>query len=300
MSEIYSSRVSKCTEKEAWAMALCLYRVTAKLDSFAEHEECQKLYLALVSRLKLEKKVDDILDTAISSLIHKKRLTVKNNLPKDYNSPYDKKGRPRKNFKEDRFLYDESGSWISNSDRAINIIRVIFSEDSISLSKLVALTFFSPSEEKINLRQAIKIPERIKQALDDISPVRYIANILELSKAEAKVLNINYLILHYIELWDVVDDFYKYKDSKRIEVMSILMNITPKEIRTSLGKDGKLVSFGLFSEDGAINKDAFCAILEEDIKYYFTDIIKRGTVKNAYSLNSFAILQKKVSLSGNF
>ena len=74
MSEFISSRVKQCTENEAWAMAVFLYRLSFKVDSPSSYEEFQILYLALVSRLRKEEQADKILNTAIKKLIQKKQL----------------------------------------------------------------------------------------------------------------------------------------------------------------------------------------------------------------------------------
>ena len=76
MSEIISLRVKQCTENEAWAMAAFLYRLSFKVETPANNEEFQILYLALVSRLKKEEQADKILNTAIKHLIQKVKITL--------------------------------------------------------------------------------------------------------------------------------------------------------------------------------------------------------------------------------
>ena len=300
MSEIISSRVKQCTVNEAWAMAVFLYRLSFKVDSPSNNEEFQILYLSLVSRLKKEEQADKILNAAIKHLIHKKQLCAIKNISDKYKNPYDIKGNLKMNFEEDRILYDESCAWKSKTERAVNTIRVVFSKDGLSLPKLIGLTFFGDFTGKINLHQSIKIPEICKKALNDVSPVRTISNILELNRDEAKILNVYFMFRHYIEFWDIIDNLNKNDDYSYSELCSVCLKMEQKSISSILSKDSKLISFGFLNDKGALFKDAYNAILEEDIKYYFTDIIKRGSLSNTYKMNSFSIQQDKISLAVHF
>ena len=300
MSEFISSRVKQCTENEAWAMAVFLYRLSFKVDSPSSYEEFQILYLALVSRLRKEEQADKILNTAIKKLIQKKQLCVIKNISQKYKNPYDKKGNLKMNFDEDRILYDQSCAWKSNTERAVNTIRVIFSKDGLSLTKLIGLTFFCSFPEKVNLNQSIKIPESCKNAINDVSPVKTISNILKLKKDEEKVLNICFMFKHYIEFGDIIDNLNENDDYTYLELYSICLKLDQKSIRSILSKDSKLITFSFLNDEGKIYKDAYNAILEEDIKFYFTDIIKRGSLSNTYKMNSFSIQQNKISLAVHF
>lgn len=300
MSEIFSSRVKSCTENEAWAMAVFLYRLSFKIETPADNEEFQILYLALVSRLKKEAQADKILNTTIKQLIQKKKLSAIKNISKKYKNPFDMNGKLKINFDEDRMLYDQCFAWKTNTERAVNTIRVIFSEDGLSLSKLIGLTFFGNFSENINLRQSIKIPAICKNAINDVSPVKIISDILELKKDEAKVLNVYFLFKHYIELRDIIDNLNDNENYTYLELCAFCLKLEPKFIRSLLNKDSRLISFGFLNEEGNINNDAYNAILEEDIKYYFTDIIKRGSLSNTYKMNSFSIQQNKISLAVHF
>lgn len=300
MSEIISLRVKQCTENEAWAMAAFLYRLSFKVETPANNEEFQILYLALVSRLKKEEQADKILNTAIKHLIQKKQLCVIKNISEKYNNPYDMNRKLKINFDEDRMLYDECCAWKSNTERAVNTIRVIFSKEGLSLSKLIGLTFFGEFTDKINLNQSIKTPEFCKKAINDVSPIRVISNILELKKDEAKVLNICFMFKHYIEFWNIINNLNKNNNYTYLELCSTCLKMEQKTICSILTKDSKLITFGFLDDNAEIFKDAYNAILEEDIKYYFTDIIKRGSLSNTYKMNSFSIQQNKISLAVHF
>nr|MCR5189501.1 transposase [Treponema sp.] len=140
------SKVSKCTENEALALAYYLYQLFRDIDNMETHEECQTLYFELVDKLKLEKHSENVMNAYINNLIKLKKLTPIT-VGNKYKNPFNIRKDLERNFSEDDCVFDNCGSWFSNSEREINLLRVLFADAKSDFSGIVAHTFFTNPED---------------------------------------------------------------------------------------------------------------------------------------------------------
>ena len=185
--------VRNCTENDALALAFYLYQMTVDITELDSSEECQVLYEALVDRLDLGNHVDAILNALLYKLEKTKQLTLIS-VDEKYKHPFYTKGKLKTNYREDDSIYENCGRWISNTQRNINLIRVLFSSNKSDFARIVALTFFTKpgsfSDKTVALPNKVVISKDIKKAVDDISSVKFAVDTLKLSKEESQLLQV--------------------------------------------------------------------------------------------------------------
>ena len=164
------------------------------------------------------------------------------------------------------------------------------------------MTFFANPKtcEKngYKILSSIPVPAKIKKACQNYDTVKPISDILNLSEEEALLLLNGYRILSVKEFFKACERICS--DSSRLDLYAVIMGKNQKEIRKLLKKDGKLVSYGLFSTDGKMRNDILEAIYEKDIVLFFTDLIKNEGKLDSYKLDSFSINQRKTNLAVQF
>lgn len=279
--------VKNCSENEAKAIVLYLYRILDQLEfNLAEHVECQKLFNALVKRLDRTDHYKRVLDSFIEKLIKQKKLTPDNN---SEGTMFDTKNPLSQCFKEDRTIYNNSGDFISATEDDVNLVRCCFVEPEGGIKKLLAYTFFCDSDENgFTIPRDIKPSREYVQAARSIEKVEFLKDSLKLSQPESEFLACSFRTNAVLEFYEFVNDLFR-RESDRISISAIELGVQKKEIRRLLNSEGKLHSFGLFDTDGEFEFDAMAAIENQDINVYFADIIKKESVKNTYPLDSFSV-----------
>ena len=170
------------------------------------HEECQILYNALVERLGLEKHADSVLNSLIKKLIKIKQL---NPIDGKFKHPFDSNKKIPINYREDQSIYENCGQWDTYTLRDINLVRILFSSNKNNFAKIIALTFFTKPgsiDENSFLPNKVSIPQKIKNAVKDISSVQFAIDTLKLSDDEAQILQVAYRIKSVKELYFVCND----------------------------------------------------------------------------------------------
>lgn len=293
-------KVSSCSENDALTLAYYLYQLTLDVIDVERDEECQVLYNALINRLNLNAHAENVLNAIISHLVKTKVLTPFTPSSSRYRHPFMCRGSLKNNYREDQSIYENCGRWETETKNDINLIRVLFSGSKFYFSQVVALTFFTNPEtftEKSVVSKKIQIPQRIKNAIEDISAVQFVSETLKLSASESKLLNVAFKTQSVKEIYEVCNNFFNQDSINRIEIYSKCSGLNQKEIRLLLKKDQKLKSFGLLDSDGNIDEDAIDAIYEKDLRLYFFDIVKNEKSVKAYEPDSFSVSQKQTDVA---
>ena len=292
--------VRNCAKNDALALAFYLYQMTVDITSLDGSEECQTLYEALVDRLDLGNHVDAILNALLYKLEKTKKLTPIS-VREKYRHPFNAKGKLKKNYREDESIYENCGDWTSNTQRSINLIRVLFSTNKSDFARIVVLTFFTKSgsfsDNSVALPNKVVIPKNIKKAVEDISSVKFAVDTLKLSKDEAQLLQVAFRLQSVKEMYNVCNNFYRNKDISRIEMYAKCCGKSQKEIRLLLKKDQKLKDYGLIDSDGDMDEDAMDAIYGKDMRLYFTDIVKNEKSVKAYEPDSFSVSKEQTDVA---
>lgn len=292
--------VRNCAKNDALALAFYLYQMTVDITSLDGSEECQTLYEALVDRLDLGNHVDAILNALLYKLEKTKKLTPIS-VREKYRHPFNAKGKLKKNYREDESIYENCGDWTSNTQRSINLIRVLFSTNKSDFAKIIALTFFTKtgsfSDNSVALPNKVVIPKNIKKAVEDISSVKFAVDTLKLSKDEVQLLQVAFRLQSVKEMYNVCNNFYRNKDISRIEMYAKCCGKSQKEIRLLLKKDQKLKAYGLIDSDGDMDEDAMDAIYGKDMRLYFTDIVKNEKSVKAFEPDSFCIPKEQTDVA---
>lgn len=292
--------VRNCTENEALALAFYLYQLCEDIKELDSSEECQVLYNALVDRLKLGNHVDAILNALLYRLERTKKLTPIS-VREKYRHPFNAKGKLKKNYREDESIYENCGDWTSNTQRSINLIRVLFSTNKSDFARIVALTFFTKSgsfsDNSVALPNKVVIPKNIKKAVEDISSVKFAVDTLRLSKEESHLLQVAFRLQSVKEMYKVCNSFYHNENFSRIEMYSKCSGKSQKDIRMLLKNDQKLKAYGLIDSDGDMDEDAMDAIYEKDMRLYFADIVKNEKSVKAYEPYSFSVSKEQTDVA---
>lgn len=293
--------IKNCTESDTLAIVNALFNLVNNVDDIQSFEESQILYNALVDKLNLKKHSEKVCNAFIDKHIKEKKLTIFSP-SHNYSHPFDCKGKLIRNFEEDEEIYDDCGSWKNNTISNVNLVRAVFAGDFRNWCKIIAMTFFANPKtcEKngYKILSSIPVPAKIKKACQNYDTVKPISDTLNLTEEEALLLLNGYRILSVKEFFKACERICS--DSSRIDLYAVIMGKNQKEIRKLLKKDGKLVSYGLFSPDGKMRNDILEAIYEKDIVLFFTDLIKNEGKIDSYKLDSFSINQRKTNLAVQF
>ena len=293
--------IKNCIESDTLAIVNALFNLVNNVDDIQSFEESQILYNALVDKLNLKKHSEKVCNAFIDKHIKEKKLTIFSP-SHNYSHPFDCKGKLIRNFEEDEEIYDDCGSWKNNTISNVNLVRAVFAGDFRNWCKIIAMTFFANPKtcEKngYKILSSIPVPAKIKKACQNYDTVKPISDTLNLTEEEALLLLNGYRILSIKELFNVCKVIDS--DLSRLELYAVIMGKNQKEIRNLLKKDGKLVSYGLFSPDGKMRNDILEAIYEKDIVLFFTDLIKNEGKIDSYKLDSFSINQRKTNLAVQF
>jgi len=293
-------KCSNCSENEALALAFYLHQLCIDVDDMESHEECQELYNALVERLNLGNHADSVLNALINKLEKTKQLTPIQ-VSEKYRHPFSAKGKLKNNYREDDCIFENSGSWLTNTLRNVNLTRVLFSSNKNNFARIVALTFFTKpgsfDDKTVAVPNKVPVPGKIKKATDDVSSVQFAVDTLKLSLDEAKILQCAFRMQAVKEMYAVCNDFFRNDDFNRFDMYSKCTGKSQKEIRLLLKNDQKLKSYGLIDSDGDMDEDAMDAIYEKDMRLYFTDIVKNEKNIKSYELDSFSVSKEQTDVA---
>ena len=282
-------KIQNCTESDTLAIVNALFNLVSNVDDIQSFDESQIVYNALVDKLNLKKHSEKVCNAFIEKNIKEKKLTIFSP-SHNYSHPFDCKGKLIRNFEEDEEIYDDCGSWNNNTISNVNLVRAVFAGDNRNWCKIIAMTFFANPKtcEKngYKILSSIPVPAKIKKACQNYDTVKSISDNLNLSEEESLLLLNGYRILSVKEFFKACERICS--DSSRLDLYAIIMGKNQKEIRKLLKKDGKLVSYGLFSTDGKMRNDILEAIYEKDIVLFFTDLIKNEGKLDSYKLDSLS------------
>lgn len=292
--------VKSLSRKEALATACFFYEICTEIEEFRNIEECQTLYKALVSALSCKKHAAKVIDAFIQRHVRDKKLT-----PLDDNTEsrhiFDFRGELHKAYKEDSTVYDKCGSWSSDSEQDVNLLRAVFAAGQDVFPKLLFCTFFCKGDAR---RKSFPIPTDFDLTADMCAParrtdrVRFFADSFRLDTDEALLLNTAYLCYSVRELNGFLKALGRRDiQENRLHVYALCTGISEKEIRNLLRKDRKLRTFGIMNKEGELEEDVLDCILAGNIDAFFCDVLKEDERKNAYALDSFSVKQDVSSLA---
>lgn len=296
------TKIRNCSENVVLALVYYFYQMVADMEDFEAHEECQDLYNALVNKLDLGKHADGVLEALVSRLEKSKKLVSMRGAA-DFRHPFNYRGSLKKNFREDGQIYDCCGRWDTRTERNINMCRYIFSSGKNNMARLIALTFFTKpgsitEMNSSNLSRRISVPVKFKKAaLEDTSSVHFLAETLKLNKDEEKLLQIIFRLQSIKEMYMVANDLFRSDELTRMDIYSRCSGKSQKEIRMLLKSDQKLVSYGLIDSEGSMDEDAIDSVVGQDMRTYFSDIVKPEKNGKTYSLDSFSVSKEQTDVA---
>lgn len=297
------NRVKNCSEIDALSIAYYLYQLCQEMDEYESHEEIQHLFNSLVSRLGLESHYRNVLDKLLAKA-EKQKLLNRDYIGEHHHHPFDTRKRLSVFYREDNSCYESCGSWDTDTEENVNLVRYMFCSRKTEFAKLVALVFFTEpgkfEDEESKLPATVNVSAKVKKTIKDLSSVQFAIDTLKLSKEEGELLQVAFRMQSVKELYDVCNDLYRSDTMPRFAMYSKCSGKTQKEIRMLLKKDQKLVSYGLMDTDGDMDSDAVDAITDKDMKIYFSDLIKNEKALSTYEPESFSVKKEKTDLAIQF
>ena len=283
------------------AAALWLSRLADEVDCFGRNEEMQILYNALVKALDLEEHSRKVVAAMISLQKKNGNLTVR----KGHNlsmHPFDYRGDVDVSYKEDNAIYDRCGNFASGSKDDINLVRAVFAGKRCLFPELVKYTFFileNKSRKTFTLPERDwKIPEEYNRYSEDLNKVSVMADAFKLSKDEADIMNVSYVLHTVKELFHIAQNLFEHEDKTREEIYATCLGKPIKDVKKLLRRDSRLITYGLVVGDGELDQDAVDCIYSGDLNTYFCDVLKEDDPKKeVYPLDSFSVKEKKTNLS---
>ena len=143
------------------------------------------------------------------------------------------------------------------------------------------------AKEKIDFRQ--ELPKKIKRIPKDISLVKFLKNILNLSVLESQLLNYLYIVKNCYNLYNLLDDFTALTQEK---ITLSILDISRIEYNKMLRDGNKLCSMGLVIKQNnqlQLSDDFVNCIQEQSLEPFFSDLVTTCEKQKAFSLNSFNI-----------
>ena len=171
-------------------------------------------------------------------------------------------------------------------DLYINIHRCAFLNPEEFFPTLLFNYLISP-KEKIDFRQ--ELPKKIKRIPKDISLVKFLKNILNLSVLESQLLNYLYIVKNCYNLYNLLDDFTALTQEK---ITLSILDISRIEYNKMLRDGNKLCSMGLVIKQNnrlQLSDDFVNCIQEQSLEPFFSDLVTTCEKQKAFSLNSFNI-----------
>lgn len=300
-SRIHNYPISALTTKEKLIVAYYVMKITRDCENERVYDDCS-IWDSLLSLVKATNKMERfeaVLEAYITDLKNHNRFHI---IPAKKNS--------RKSHYEDTDFYEEEEigeddvlpmeytedrivarafTFSKSNLLPIKFMRCIVAEDSGTLSRIIALTFFVKDYKKAILTKKIHIPQNIIKLSQDISKIEFLKNELALSDIECR-----YLLLRYrkvtINLLNYV--MSQYSDLSK-DLYPKLLDVSIQEYTKILRSDQKLMQFGFLNEEREISLNLIECIENQDFSLYFTDLIKPMKTENSYALDSFSVSQEK-------
>ncbi len=292
--------VKSLSKNEALATACFFYEICTELEEFRSIEECQTLYKALVSALSCKKHAAKVIDAFIQRHVRDKKLTQLDDNAESRHI-FDFRGKLHKAYKEDSTVYDKCGSWSSDSEQDVNLLRAVFAAGQDVFPKLLFCTFFCKGDAR---RKTFPIPDDFNLTAEMTAParrtdrVKFFADSFKLDENEALLLNTAYLCYSVKELNGVLKMIGR-RDMlvSRLHVYALCTGISEKEVKNLLRKDRKLRTFGIMNREGELEEDVLDCILAGNLDAFFCDVLKEDERKDAYALDSFSVKKDVSSLA---
>lgn len=291
--------IKDLSRKENLAISYYLYKICLDIEEFRNYEEIQVLYNALVSALGIENHSKKVVQAVIQE--HKKYKLLTPTINAEYGThPFNHRGDIKTNYKEDCTIYDKCGSWNTESEEDINLVRVVFAPKIQNFAKIVAYTFFYTPDNKrktFTIPEEIVVPDNIVETIKDTRMVDFLIDSFKLSAEEGEVLNIAYQSHTIKELYPVFNELLNHGEENRLSLYSKCTGKSIKIIKSILRRDKKLVSFDIMDSDGDIEQDVVDCIYAGDLNIFFCDVLKEDDKKEFYELNSFSVKEEESQLA---
>lgn len=295
--------LEELSQKQKITIAYYFYKF-CKINYFScilHHYKIQELYVSLVKSLHLEEHSIKIINSIIKLHIQLKNLTPYN-IPPKYKHPFARKYALKKNFIEDEKIDEEyAHDWDSHTENEINLIRAVFAGKHNCLDKLIAYTFFMPEkkdEKFFIIPEESVINSKINNYDIDKSCVQFLIDDFRLSVTEGYLLNLAYYLNTVDVLQWFIDDGVggKRYSASRISLYASFSDNAPLEIDRLFRKNQKLVSMGLFCDNGEIYDETLHCIIDGATDALFDDVLKIDN-KKSYKIETFNIKDTEINLA---
>ena len=293
----YFYSVKDLSKKQNLILAFYLYQISIETDDIQYVDECQHMYKNLVNALNLEEYSRQIINSIIEHHLAIKKLTPKT-ISAKYVHPFALREKLTCNYKEDEKIFSKCGSWTSETEDEINLVRAVFADEKLWFPRIIAYTFFKNTNTKENLLDwnlDVNIPDSIKKD-NTASYVKFMIQDFKLTEMEGKLLNIAYLSAAVKEFNLLFTDSINRNDDNAISLLAKCSGNSVKRIRTVFQKDRKLVAYGLMDHEGVITEEALTSIFDGSTNSLFSDVLKNDN-KEYYPLNSFSVRDDDIGLS---
>lgn len=289
----------KVNESTAKTVCVWTYRCMKEIDDFRSADCLQYIYTSLVKKLQLEEHSRKVIAAYIQKGIKEKKLKINNNHDKRVH-PYNFTGSLEVNFHEDGIIYDTCGDWPTETEENVNLVRAVFCGNDRIFLKIFENTFFvkpdsSEPQFKIPSKRA-EIPADFLEACENTENVNMFAEAFKLEEIETLLLNFSYLS-HLVRDMNRLCSYLMDEDFSIVDLYVICLGISQKEIRRNLTPDKKIISYGLFDNDGSINMDVLEAIYSRDIDSMFNDVLKKDSKKEIFKIDTFSIPKEETDLT---
>ena len=291
-SIVYS--VKELSKAQNRTIAFYLQQLSLEFDNYRECAGFQDLYKGLVAALGLKEHSKLVIKSVIDAHIKAKVLTVNGH------------GKNKAHYKEDSDICKKCGKWKTGNGFDANLVRAVFAGSQEWFSWIVAFTFFVKPDKRrttFDIYGNYPIDAVMKKAdcLPKDSFVQFLVDEFDLSKIDAKILNVAYLrktVREFKHLFSDIND--NWGSGKSVVFTASCLRLPLKKVFLRLCDNTKLISYELVDEDGDITFDARKCILYHDISLLFSDVLTSDDRKNYIPLKIFPTNDKEIKLASKF
>ena len=276
-----------CTLNDYYSIAYYLYHLADFSDEIflCREPEIYKLFKTLVKHIGSAEQISRFVEKFVSSA--QKKGVFKPIPPKERHISFSG-GRVKYEYEEDR----EVDNLIPKGNAAVDkeqaeFYRCIYAADDENrfFADIIAnfLLRKVPMKKPAPLE---KIPEHIKNALNDTSSVDFIDESLGLNNIERRFLVFLFNCESKSPLGKIIPNF---SESQIIEFRKRVLGIDNRTYNSIVSAGGALKSFGLIDDNGDLEDETIESIANKNLDAFFADLIEKSSCYEAYDLSSFSV-----------
>lgn len=265
-------------------------------------EGCNSL-LSLLSDLASSCKKEKALEKAAASyveLMEKAGFLTPVVPGKRYKNPYGTWIKLGKRYVEDERSAKEFCVSGRDGAAAVNLSRIASGDDTRGIMYVIAAAFFGaklPSQLSNNMRvqsgPSESVCKKIESAARTYDDVAFLKDAMHLSEDEASLLQ---AACTYAENFRIRRLAHMREDCNEKDIRPIILcnmcGWDEYRVKDLLRTGEKLIDYGLLDLQGCLGDDVYRTISEGNIDAYFSDLLKRQNVNDAFELESFEVDEK--------